>query len=155
MSQTVGAGNVTVDNTPWDKPWPNVDYDSLPFWEGLEQHKFLMFQCNVCKSWYWPKAYCVKCKKPDPNFGTMSWNEASGRGTVFSWNIIYYVFHKGFAEDVPYAQVVVETEEGPLVSSTLVQCDPESVHVGMPVEVVFEDHPQDEFTMLRFRPRQA
>ena len=154
MSQTVGSeSNVIIDMSPWEKPWPNVDFDSEPFWEGLKQHKFLLFRCKKCGSWYWPKAFCIKCEKPDPTFGDMEWQEASGRGKVFSWNTIYYVFHHGFAEDVPYTQVVVETEEGPLVSSTLIQTDPESVYVGMPVEVVFEDHPNEEFTMLRFRPR--
>jgi uncharacterized OB-fold protein len=154
MSQSVGAAsNVIVDERPWTKPWPNIDYDTEPFWTGLEQHKFLLFRCKVCGSWYWPKAYCIKCEKPDPTFATMGWEEASGRGKVFSYNIIYYVFHPGFKDDVPYTQVVVETEEGPLVSSTLIQCNPEEVHVGMPVEVVFEDHPAEEFTMLRFRPR--
>jgi uncharacterized OB-fold protein len=156
MSQSVGSqSQVVVDNTPWEKPFPNIDFDSAPFWEGLQQHKFLLFRCQKDGSWYWPKAFCKVCKRPDPTFGDMKWEEASGRGTVFSWNTIYYVFHPGFAEDVPYTQVVVETEEGPLVSSTLVGVDPDNVKVGMPVEVFFEDHPREDFTMLRFRPRQG
>ena len=115
----------------------------------------MLFRSKNCGASYWPKAFCVKCDNNDPTFGNLEWQPASGRGTVFSWNTIYYVFHPGFAQDVPYTQVVVETDEGPLVSSTLVQCDPESVYVGMPVEVVFEDHPNEGFTMLRWRPRPA
>lgn len=145
--------NVIVDERPWTKPWPNIDFDTEAFWDGLMEHKFLLFRCRTCGAWYWPKAFCVKCDQNDPKFGNLEWQEASGRGTVFSWNTIYYSFHPGFAEDVPYTQVVVETEEGPLVSSTLIQCDPESVRVGMLVEVVYEDHPREEFTMLRWRPR--
>lgn len=147
--------NTIVDQRPWNKPWPNIDFDSEPFWEGLKQHRFLLFRCKNCGASYWPKAFCIKCDDNDPRYGNLEWQEASGRGTVFSYNIIYYVFHPGFADEVPYAQVVVETEEGPLLSSTLVQCDPESVYVGMPVEVVYEDHPNEGFTMLRWRPRTA
>jgi uncharacterized OB-fold protein len=144
--------NVIVDGRPWKKPWPNIDFDSEPFWEGLKQHKLLLFRCKTCGAWYWPKAYCINCEN-DPKMGNMDWEESSGRGTVFSYNIVYYVFHPAFAEDVPYAHVVVEAEEGPILSSTLVQCNPEEVYVGMPVEVVYEDHPNEGFTMIRFRPR--
>lgn len=147
--------NVIVDERPWKKPWPNIDFDSEPFWDGLKEHKFLLWHCKTCGAWYWPKSYCIKCDTIDPKMGNMAWEEASGRGKVFSVNVVYYVFHPGFAEDVPYAHIVMETEEGPLVSSTLVQGDPEKVEVGMPLEVAYEDHPNEGFTMLRFRPRKG
>jgi uncharacterized protein len=147
--------NVIVDERPWNKPWPNIDFDSEPFWEGLKNHKFLLWTCKNCGSAYWPKSYCIKCDKIDPKMNDMEWREASGRGTVFSVNVVYYVFHPGFKEDVPYAHIVMETEEGPLVSSTLVQGDIEKVEVGQPLEVVYEDHPKEGFTMLRFRPRKG
>ena len=154
MSRVAAADNVIVDERPWKKPWPNIDFDSEPFWDGLKQHKLLLWRCNQCGAHYWPKAYCIN-HDPDPKMGNMEWAETSGRGTVFSYNVVYYVFHPGFAEDVPYIHVVVETEEGPILSSTLIDCDHEKVSVGMPVEVVYEDHPIEDFTMLRFRPRAA
>lgn len=147
--------NVIVDTRPWTKPWPNIDFDSEAFWDGLRAHKFLLFRCKQCGAHYWPKSYCINHSPGDPRMGDMEWAEASGRGTVFSYNVVYYAFHPGFAEDIPYIHVCIETEEGPIVSSTLLQCDPDSVHVGMPVEVVYEDHPNEGFTMVRFRPRAA
>jgi len=143
--------NVIVDTRPWTKPWPNIDFDIQPFWDGLKEHKFLLWRCNQCGEHYWPKAFCIK-HDPDPTMKSMQWVETSGRGKVFSYNIIYYAFHPGYAEDVPYAHLVVEMDEGPIVSSTLVWGDVEKVHVGMPVEVVYEDHPNEGFTMLRWRP---
>ena len=38
--------------------------------------------------------------------------------------------------------------------SNIVECDPESVTTGMPVEVVFETR-SEEITLPQFRPRQA
>lgn len=146
--------NVIVDERPWNKPPPNIDYDSKPFWDGLKEHRFLVFRCKTCGAWYWPAAFC-RNHRNDPRMGNLGWEEASGRGTIFAMNVVHYVFHPGYAEDVPYAHVLVELEEGPLISSTLVQCDPEVAYVGMPVEVVFEDHPREGFTILRFRPRKA
>jgi uncharacterized OB-fold protein len=146
--------NVIVDTRPWTKPWPNIDWDTEPFWEGLRKHKLLLWRCKQCGACYWPKAFCIN-HEPDPTMQSMEWVESSGRGKVFSWNVVYRAFHEGFVEDIPYAHIAVETEEGPIVSSTLVWGDPEKVYVGLPVEAVYEDHPNEGFTMLRWRPRTA
>ncbi len=146
------SDNVIVDTRPWNKPWPNIDWDSAPFWEGLKQHKFLLWHCPQCDAYYWPKAYCINHPPKDPRMSDMEWVEVPGRGKVFSWNAIYYVFHPGFKDDVPYIQVCVELDQGPIVSSTLIDCSPDEVYVGMPVEVVYEDHPNEGFTVPRWRP---
>ena len=41
---------------------------------------------------------------------------------------------------------------GPLFHSSLVDCPHEAIHIGMPVEVVFDDVSED-VTLPRFRPR--
>ncbi|MFC1815382.1 Zn-ribbon domain-containing OB-fold protein [Thermodesulfobacteriota bacterium] len=43
-----------------------------------------------------------------------------------------------------------EVDEGPMISSNVIDCDPDEVKIGMPVEVVFEDI-TDEFTLPKFR----
>ena len=56
------------------------------------------------------------------------------------------------ADRVPYNVVVVELEEGPFFHSNVVGCPNQAVHIGMPVEVVFDDVSED-VTLPRFRPR--
>jgi uncharacterized protein len=48
---------------------------------------------------------------------------------------------------------LIELAEGPLISSTLVgDRMPRDVYdVGQRVEIVYEDHPRDDFTLPRFR----
>jgi uncharacterized OB-fold protein len=46
--------------------------------------------------------------------------------------------HPAFQDDVPYAPVVVEMEEGVRVLSRVVDCAPEELQMDMPVEVTFE-----------------
>src|SRR5256885_12574067 len=41
--------------------------------------------------------------------------------------------------------------EGPRVISNLIGCAPADVHIGMPVEVVFEDV-SDDWTLFKFTP---
>ena len=85
----------------WNKPFPYIDEDNAPFYEGAKQHKFMMFRCKECGDWYWPKAYC-RNHANKPMFGNMEWAEASGKGKVFTFGIVHEVFHPGFKDDVPY-----------------------------------------------------
>ncbi len=54
---------------------------------------------------------------------------------------------------MPYVYALVELDEGPLISSQLVgDNQPTDVHdVGQRVEVVYEDHPNEGFTLPKFQ----
>jgi uncharacterized OB-fold protein len=52
---------------------------------------------------------------------------------------------------VPYTVAIVELDEGPRLMTNLVECEPEDVYIGMPVEVAFREQ-TDEFTLAMFRP---
>jgi uncharacterized protein len=142
---------MTATETSYNKPLPNIDLDNKPFWDGLAEHKFLLFRCKTCGAWYWPKAYC-RNHENEPFMGNLEWTEASGRGKVFSFNIHHWAFHPGFKDDVPYAYALIETDEGPLISTMITGIPADQVKVGMPVEIVYEDHPDVGFTLPKARP---
>jgi hypothetical protein len=52
---------------------------------------------------------------------------------------------------VPYVVALIQLEEGPTMMSNIVECDPESVVAGMPLEVIFATW-SDEITVPLFRP---
>lgn len=143
--------NVIISNVPWNKPLPNIDLDNKAFWDGLSEHKFLLWHCKTCGAWYWPKAYCNN--HPNEPFATnLEWVESSGIGKIFAFNRHHWAFHPGVADEVPYVYAIVEMNEGPLISATLIGESPDDVHdVGQEVEIVYEDHPAEGFTMPRFR----
>lgn len=143
--------DVRVVTEKWTKPWPNIDLDSQLFWDGLREHRFMLFRCKTCGAWYWPKAFC-RNHDNEPFMANLDWQEASGRGKIFAFNVHYWAFHPGFKDEVPYAYALVELDEGPLISSTMVDVDPADVRVGMPVQVVYEDHPNEGFTIPKFKP---
>jgi uncharacterized OB-fold protein len=144
--------NVTISNAPWKKPLPNIDQDNAAFWDGLKAHKFLVWRCNTCGACYWPKAYCQNHEN-EPFAANMDWAEASGRGKIFAFNVHHAAFEAGFKDDVTFVYALIELDEGPLVSSTLVgERRPKDIYdVGQRVEVVYEDHPAEGFTIPRFR----
>ena len=52
---------------------------------------------------------------------------------------------------LPYIVALVDLDEGVRVTTNIVECTPEVVHVGMPVEVVYEAI-TEAVTLPQFRP---
>jgi hypothetical protein len=79
----------------------------------------------------------------------------SGDATVWTYTVV----HRGpgaFGEEVPYVIVLGKLVEQPrslLVLANLVDgVDPASVRIGMPIRLVYEDIPDEDFTMYKFAP---
>jgi uncharacterized OB-fold protein len=73
-----------------------------------------------------------------PYCHSVNWDEAvaSGRGTIWAWGIN----SRSTADPAPVI-AIVELEEGPKLTTTLVDVDPASIKVGMPVRsVIIAEH---------------
>jgi hypothetical protein len=81
----------------------------------------------------------------------LEWAPASGRGEVYSYTTVFRPPTRDFQPDVPYVVAVVELTEGVRVISHIVDCPPDRVRIGMPVEVSFE-RVSDEIALPQFRP---
>jgi len=138
----------------WTKPKPYVEETLRPFFDGLKQHRLLLHRCTQCGAWYWPASFC-RFHKNKPLFGNMSWEEATGRAKVISFNITRTATRPEFADITPYVYALVQTEEGPVLSSNIIGCDPDDVTVDMDVEVVYRDIDDLELTLPYFTPRTA
>jgi uncharacterized OB-fold protein len=87
---------------------------------------------------------------PQCNSFEQEWIESSGRGRVYSWEIVRVSVHPFFSE-VPYNVVLVEMEEGPRLFSNLLDVEFDAIYENMPVQVDFVDV-DDDFTLYQFRP---
>ncbi len=132
------------------KPIPAVTPNMAGFFEGAKRGKLMVQRCEGCGRLRFP-AYelCSACLSTRAH-----WVEVSGRGEVYSFNIMHQVYHPGFAAEVPYAVVVIQLDEGPRMVSNLVGIKPHDIRCGMPVEAVFEKL-NDEIYLPKFRPRTA
>ncbi len=83
--------------------------------------------------------------------GNLHWQPASGRGRIFSFNVHHWAFHPAFKEEVPYVYALIELDEGPMFGTNVVGCRPEDVRIGQKIEIVFEDHPEEGFTLPKAR----
>ena len=140
--------SVTVEPLENLKPLPRSTPESAPFWDACRRHALELQQCDACQQfWFPPSNRCPHCLSAD-----WKWSPVSGNGEVFTFTVFHRAYHKGFAGELPYAVAVVELAEGPRLVSNIVGCAPESVKIGLPVSVVFEDV-TDEATLFKFKPR--
>jgi len=136
--------------TDYGKPLPEITPVMRPFWDAARRHELVVQRCAGCGLHRFPaRDICSRCLSRSTD-----WAPVTGRGTVFSWTVMHQVYHPGFADEVPYAVVVVELEEGARLVSNLVGCPIGDIVAGLPVEVTFEDV-TPEVTLPKFRPRTA
>jgi uncharacterized OB-fold protein len=129
------------------KPVPDITPEMRPFYEAAKRRELVVQRCRACGTPRFPaREICSACLSSDSE-----WTKASGRGEVFSFNVMHQVYHPGFATEVPYAVVVVKLAEGPKMNSNLVGVAPADISIGMPVKVVFEDVSED-VTLPKFAP---
>lgn len=127
-------------------PLPLPTETSAPFWEALRREEVRIQRCDRCQAWvFYPRSHCPRCLSPE-----LTWTGISGRGTLHTFTVARQPTAPHFADQVPQVLAVVELDEGPRLTSTLVDADPAQVQVGSPVAPVF-DHVDDEHTLLRYR----
>jgi len=130
------------------KPRPVVDHLSAPFWAGCRDDRLLLQTCTQCGTPRFPPGpQCPKCGGE-----TAKWIAASGRARVYSWIVVRHpIPAEIYAGDVPYVVALVELEEGVRMPTNIVDCAPEAVAAGMPLEVCFRDG-GDGIRLPQFRP---
>jgi len=138
---------LSTEATPIPRPLPRPSPFSRPFWEAARRHELLIQRCPTCRNYiFYPRLNCPDCGSRDLN-----WMRVSGRGRVYSYTVARRATHPAFAGLVPYVIAIVELEEGPHLTTNIIDCDPDSVRIDMLVEVAFED--VDATTSLvMFRP---
>ena len=130
------------------KPLPRITPDNRPFWEGARRHELRLQRCEGCGRFrYPPGPVCPGCLSE-----RAEWSRMSGRGAVSSWVVFHKAYFPAFADEIPYAVVQVELEEGPRLTANLVDVPPAEIRIGLPVEVVFDDV-TPEISLPRFRRR--
>lgn len=135
-----------TEATKVEKPIPEPDASSAPFWEGTLEGKLMLMECGNCGHIRLPsREHCDRCLSTDTR-----WIEASGRGVVRSFGRMHQLYHPAFKDELPYPLAVVELEEGPRLPTNIVELDDQELRVDMPVQVVWERH--EDVALPKFRP---
>jgi len=130
------------------KPVPVPTPATRPFWNALAEGKLRLPQCKACATlFYYPRACCPECLSPD-----LTWREVGGDGTLYTYTIARRPTHPLFADEVPQRLAVVELDEGPKLTTTLVNVRDQDIRIGMRLAPVFEKQADGKTTLLRYQP---
>ncbi|MGH9028335.1 MAG: Zn-ribbon domain-containing OB-fold protein [Acidimicrobiales bacterium] len=127
------AATTSEERSPRPRPAPVPDPDSAEYWSAAHDGRLVLQRCEACGAYQlYPRDHCISCG------GAVSWVEASGRGSVYSFTIIRQNYSRAFRDMIPYVVALVDLEEGPRLMTNIVECDPADVTIGMPVHATFE-----------------
>lgn len=128
-------------------PIPVPDEASAPYFEGAAAGRLMLMRCANCGTHRFPaRDRCDVCWSTDT-----AWVEASGRATLHSWVVFHQMYHPGFADRIPYNVAVVELDEGPRITTNVVDCDLHDLQAGMQLNVMFETVAEGT-ALAKFRP---
>jgi uncharacterized OB-fold protein len=125
---------------------PRLTQDNQFFWTSGADGRLRFLRCQTDGYYVHPPApICPRCLTK-----TLAPEPVSGRASIATYTVNVQPWIPGF--DPPYVIAMVEIEEQPSVRLTtnIVGCPPEDVHIGMPVEVVFEQY--DDVWLPLFQP---
>lgn len=132
---------------------PDNDSEWKEYFAAARQHRLVVRQCAACGLLRYPPTHaCPWCM----DLG-WRWREVSGRGTIYSYEIVVHAIQPGLREWAPYPVAIVELDEqrghptpaeALRMVANLVTPDfrPEAeatVAIGKRVRVVFQDLSDD------------
>lgn len=105
------------------------------FWAAAERHELVVQACDGCGTLrHYPQPMCPECWSVG-----WSWRPVSGRGRVYTYTVSHQAFHPAWADRLPVAIATIELDEGVRMVTDLPGTDTDRVHIGMPVEVFFDE----------------
>lgn len=132
----------------FDLPAPEAE--TQPFWDAARERRLLIKRCADCgAAHFYPRPFCPKCWGEQ-----VTWEDASGAATLYTYSTVHVNDLPPFPERVPYVAAIVELAEGPRMMTNVVDCALDEVEVGMSLQVTYRDL-DDEFTIPVFAPAAA
>jgi len=114
------------------------------FWREIPQrYNLIGNKCGSCKKVNFPpRESCPICRRK--SIDKMENIKLSGKGKVITYTIIH-VAPEQFEGQVPYPIAIIELDEGPRITSQIVDCDIKDVKIGMKVEATFRKIQEDGY----------
>lgn len=125
---------------------PELNEQNRHFWCGGEDGHLHMLRCDECQHFVHPPLpICTQCRSRALTVQTLS-----GSGRVASFTINYQAWFPGL--EVPYCVAIIELDEQPglRLTSNIVNCNLDTIQIGMPVRVHFEQ--QQDVWLPLFAP---
>jgi uncharacterized OB-fold protein len=107
------------------------------FWEAANENRLVVQNCQECnRLQHPPQEACAQCGSG----AHLDWREMSGRGTIYTYAVMYDNPVPLLFEDQPFNAAVIKLEDDPdiMMLSHLPGTPVDEVPIGAPVKLVFE-----------------
>jgi uncharacterized OB-fold protein len=100
---------------------------TAPFQKAAERGILMIPRCRNCEKTHWyPRPVCPRCFSDE-----IEWDAACGMGKIYSYTVMRRA-------KPPYTLAYVTLDEGPTMMTRIVNCDFDSVKIGMRVKVLMQ-----------------
>ena len=130
------------------------DYDTVEWWAGAKQRKYLVRQCNACGHKWFPPIFpaCARCTSMD-----IGWFETAGKGVLHSYVVVVQPIVGAFVGAVPYVVAIIELDDCKEADGSVTRVagvmlnDEAEVAIGLPCAVEYEETNDPKIVMPRWR----
>ncbi|MFD9487191.1 Zn-ribbon domain-containing OB-fold protein [Streptomyces sp. NPDC059991] len=118
---------------PPDAATPEIDAFTRAYWDAAAEGRLLIRRCGACgRAHHYPREFCPYCWSED-----VTWEQASGRASLYTWSVVHRNDLPPFGARVPYTAAVVDLAEGPRMMTEVVGCGEERLRIGLELVVDF------------------
>jgi uncharacterized OB-fold protein len=111
-----------------------------PFWDACNNDQLVIQHCDTCSRFqHPPEPTCYECGSAEH----LTWREVVGRGTIYSYGVVYDTPIATLQEDIPYNVAVIQLDDAPgiIMLSHLPGTPVDAVPIGAAVTLTFEATP--------------
>ena len=132
----------------FSRPMPVPTPTTQPFWDALAQHTIrIQYSPSAQRYVFYPRILAPGTLADD-----LEWRQISGAASLYSYTVAHRPVAPHFADAVPHIVAVAQWDEGPRFATEIVNGDPAELRVGMRIQPVFVDVPEEGITLLRYEP---
>ena len=132
----------------FSRPMPVPTPISQPFWDALAEHTIrIQYSPSAQRYVFYPRILAPGTLADD-----LEWRQISGASALYSYTVAHRPVAPHFVDAVPHIIAVAQWDEGPRFATEIVNADPAGLRVGMRIQPVFVDVPEEGITLLRYEP---
>jgi uncharacterized OB-fold protein len=142
------SSTVPADDHPPFRILPAINARNGPFWASGRDGVLRFQRCQDCGYYLHPPGVvCPECWSKK-----LEYEPVSGRATVVTFTINHQPWMP--VPELPFVLAIVgiEEQDGLRLTTNIVHCPVDAVHIGMPVTVCFEGHPDEDVWLPMFEP---
>ena len=129
------------------RPIPITDSDSDIYWKKAKEKKLYVQHCKTTNQYFLYSRQLIS-QIDETN---VEWVEVSGKGTIYSFTIVYVPAGELFKDKIPYIVGSILLIEGARLISNIIFEDPNKIYIGQKVEVIYQNF-ENNLTIPMFKP---